>query len=340
MSRAGAPTWGIVAMVDEPPQLVKAFVAHHLDAGACALHLFLDRDNPDLRAALAPLPEVHLTVADSAFWQAINGGHRPAHIMRRQARITEVAYARAGVDWLLHCDADEFLADGPGFARLLARQAPDVKALQLRMLERAYPSGAPREGLFDGVFRRAAPLFKDWGEATYGRYAKFMSDGLTGHTLGKGVARTGGTLRLGVHSVHWAKGGIVGALQMPDMLLHFDGLTPRHFLMKLLARAEEKGNLDNSARIGTHRSKQVRFVHRERAAPAALRKFAAGMLDLTLAQIEVLRQYEGLEDTIQFNPAESMARYGLSDDLTARGFEDAMAAKHPDRAALLPGDLA
>ena len=189
MSQTPAPTWGIVATIDEPPQLVKAFVAHHLSMGARELHLFLDRDSEELRTALAPLPEVHLTVANSAFWDEVNGGHRPAHIMRRQAKITRIAYARAGVDWLLHCDADEFLADGPAFARLLARQAADVKALQLLMCERAYLSGAPRDGLFDGVFRREVPAFDDWGAGVYGRYAKFMTDGLTGHTLGKGVAR-------------------------------------------------------------------------------------------------------------------------------------------------------
>lgn len=333
-----AASWGIVATVDEPASLVAAFVCHHLSIGAREIHLFLDQADPELTALIGHLPGVHITTAHQGFWDEINEGHRPKHIMKRQALITRIAYERAQTDWLLHCDADEFIADGDAFGAALAAQGPQVLALRLGVLERIHVEGSARNTIFDGVFRRAKHGVRRWGEAVYGPYQDFLTHGMTGHDIGKGVARTGRDLRLGIHAAHWQKGGLVGAEIWPDMLLHFDGLTQYQFLRKLVMRAGEKGNLDNSARIGTHRSKQVRFVHDNMDAPAKLRAFADRLQVIDQASLRTMRRH-GAVDMVRFDPRPAIADFGLRLMLSPGDFDAALSARDPQLAALMPSGV-
>ncbi|MGH1367696.1 MAG: glycosyltransferase family 2 protein [Maritimibacter sp.] len=329
------PSWGIVATLDEPATLVAAFVGYHLSIGAREIHVFFDRPAPEAMALIAPLPGVKITLADQAFWDEVNAGHRPKHIMKRQAIITRIAYRQAQVDWLLHCDADEFIADGEAFTALLEAQDKDVSALRLGMLERVHIAGSPRNTIFQGAFRRSKHRVKTWGEVVYGQHLKFLTNGMTGHDLGKGVARTGRDLRLGIHGVHWREGGLVGAEVAPDMLLHFDGLTQYQFLMKLMLRAGEKGNLDNSARIGTHRSHQVRFVHKHMDDPQALRDFADTLQVVGQADLRLMRRH-GAIDMVPFEPFDALSALGLDLDLSTDAFDASLKERAPKLAAMMP----
>ena len=68
------PSWAVVATVDEPAPLIIAFVAHTLSLGPKALHLFLDRPNPEAEAALRGLPNLHLVVCDAGHWANLRDG--------------------------------------------------------------------------------------------------------------------------------------------------------------------------------------------------------------------------------------------------------------------------
>ena len=175
-----SPTWGIVATVDEPPQLVAAFAAHHLALGAAEIHLYLDRPDPEVQRLLAGLDGVRVTVCDEQYWAASPLGRRPPLPMGRQRQNANHAYARAGTDWLLHCDADEFVRSADKIERRMAKAPAGVAFLQLKMLERVRLADG-MAGIFDGIFRRPGMGFEQWGEEVYGRFAKFLHSGITGH---------------------------------------------------------------------------------------------------------------------------------------------------------------
>lgn len=232
-----APSWAIVATVDEPAPLILAFVGHHLAQGAAEIHLFLDQPNPEAQAALAGLPQCRVTLCDKAHWAGSEQGRRPALHTRRQILNANLAYGRCTADWLLHCDADEFLRDGRAMGQELDRFGPEVEHLRLLVAERVMPEGAAQQGIFDGIFRLPVPRGIASPDEIYHPVTGFLDRGLTGHSNGKGLVRAGRGHILGIHA---PKGEIAEQFIRSTRLLHFDGLTALHYKIKLLRRAYEK----------------------------------------------------------------------------------------------------
>ncbi|WP_164738108.1 glycosyltransferase family 2 protein [Frigidibacter oleivorans] len=283
--------WIVVATVDEPAPLLAAFAAHHLAMGARQVQLFLDRPDAGAQALLSGLPGVRVTLCDPAYWARHPRGQRPPrHTARQKAN---AALVQAGTDaaWILHCDADEFLSAPPRPA-LDAAEA-DTDWLTLPVAERAFRP-LPQEGLFDGLFRR--PL-EDWAEAgplIHGGEAGYLNRGLTGHTAGKGLFRTGRGIEIGIHAPVPAAGRAwTGAAARDLRLLHFDGLTPLHLALKLLKRATETYGGPPRPH-GAHRIAQ--FTEMARLAPdrRGWREFLRRLQTVTEAQEAALAARHGL----------------------------------------------
>ncbi len=314
------PTWGIVATVDEPPQLVAAFAAHHLALGAREIHLYLDRPDPQALRLLAGLPAVRVTVCDAAYWAASSAGRRPPLPMGRQRRNANDAYARTQVDWLLHCDADEFLREADTIRQRMATARPETEFLQLKMLERVRRADQPPAGIFDGLFRRPGMGFEHWGEDVYGRFARFLQHGLTGHSVGKGLVRTGREdIRMDVHFPHRPGGGAISASEpVNDQILHFDGLTPLHLTLKLARRLDWPGFLDKAKHRG--RGAQMRFTSNKRENAAAMARMVAGTQTLSPGQIARLDEIGALDHT-PFDPTPALSAANLDLDLSVAAFD-------------------
>ncbi|MEM7321338.1 MAG: hypothetical protein AAF408_20220, partial [Pseudomonadota bacterium] len=71
------PTWGIVCTARETPDVICAFAAHHVAAGASKIYLYLDEPSARASALLKMIPEVDVTVCDADHWQRLTGGRRP-----------------------------------------------------------------------------------------------------------------------------------------------------------------------------------------------------------------------------------------------------------------------
>lgn len=312
------PSWSIVATVDEPAPLVVAFVLHHLEIGAATIDLFLDAPNPEVQEALWGLPQVRLTLCDDAYWQD-GGKRRPKLHPGRQIFNANLAYGRARSDWLLHCDCDEFLRDGRSLGEDLAQTGASRLFLRLAMAERAY-AGPETEDLFEGVFRHPIDDFARVGPAIYGDLAPLLKDGITGHKAGKGLLRTGLAVRMGIHAPE---------VRQPQRtaryarLLHFDGLTRLHYMIKLLRRAHEPP-LKTPPRHGAARIAQFERLDSLAADPAGASALVAHLKALSAAQLAELRAL-GAVDERGFAP---LGHNPMAAGLTVSAMNTALRARY------------
>ncbi|WP_136443024.1 glycosyltransferase family 2 protein [Pacificoceanicola onchidii] len=231
-------TWGTVSTVLEPPQILLAFAAYHLHAGASEVHLYLDAPCPDAERWLAQKPRVTVTICDAAYWQSEHGRTRPTDSRERQVLNARHAYARTNCDWLAHIDADEFLIRVPQIVRFLADCSPQIKVVSLHNAERVLRRGQIPRTVFDGLFRKPFPTKNSAAERKiYGEGADFLLRGFSGYAIGKSLYRVGAGLKLDLHEPaptdYW-RGPTPERVWFPRMgLLHVDGYTRAHWEDKL-----------------------------------------------------------------------------------------------------------
>lgn len=256
------PSWAIVATVAEPLPLLQAFVAWHLALGAAQISLYFDRPDDPTADVLAHLPQVRVIRCDAAHWQAA----RPAKHEVRQVYNATQAYRASTVDWVLHCDADEYLWAPGGVSAALAAMASAMDCAIVPVAERVYLPGTHPMTIFDGVFRRPFTGPARIGTKLFGPDYALTRGGLAGHMQGKVFTRTGRDLELSIHRPK-AKYACQMASVAGVELLHFDGLTPQHWLRKLRLRAE----------MFAHHGGMAPSPHRQAQIDAILADPAGGM---------------------------------------------------------------
>lgn len=317
------PSWAVVSTMDEPAPLVAAFAAHYLSIGASEVHIFLDQPDPEAEALLAGLPQVFVTVCDAAYWKVNKPRTRPVMHFSRQCRNAQKVYDTTQVDWLLHCDADEYVQDGEAVVAALAA-APDV-ALYMRLLvaERVTLKEVPQLEIFDGIFRYGIKDFAKFGPEVYGLLCDFFRNGVTGHLAGKAFNRVGAGLQVSLHS---PRGVQPHRVIETTRLMHFDGLTRLHFMLKLLRRAHEPEG-DANARHGTSRITQFEAL-RESVEDPEHRDALVTLLKEIDADQAALLEAKGVLERSQFDPHPALARYGLKVDLSVAAFDAYLLKKH------------
>lgn len=324
------PTWAVVAMVEEPAPLVLAFVQHMLAIGATGVDLFLDKPNAQAQEMLAATPGCRVTVVDDAFWDAVPGGGRPSKKPSRQFAVAEIAYRRCEADWLLHCDCDEFLRQDTAFLTELAAAPDDVTHMTLRVGERVWTGPTPSP--YGGVFRRMHADYETFGPQLHGEHAPYFISGLSGHIVGKSLTRTGRALRPTVHFAVPSDGsgfahGKPEVYVRSSRILHFDGITPLHFAIKMLRHVYDTGSdaPRTAAEMPPHRLAQMAQVPALVADPAALAGLVMRIMSLTPVQADMLRE-RNLLDEVPFRPrvtpevAAMLSPAGIDKRLRARHF--------------------
>ena len=104
------PTWAVATTVFEPPQLLAAFAAHYAALGASEIRFYFDRPDPVGEALVCEIPQCSVVQADKDHFRTSFNVPKPENIYRRQRFNANHAYRATEADWLLHVDADEFLA--------------------------------------------------------------------------------------------------------------------------------------------------------------------------------------------------------------------------------------
>lgn len=335
-AKAGLPRWGIVATVDEPAGLLAAWVAHHLAIGADELHLFFDRPNPEAEALLGGVDGVILHHSGEDGWKG-KGGQRPGHHVQRQAYNATGILDGTALDWLVHCDADEFLRPLSPLAEELADSDPRNEWLRFEVEERVWTASGEGPDIFAGVFRRPLPDFAMIGPGLYGEErAARMNGGLSGHEVGKSVVRTG---RGHVMNIH--RPGSGGPKKRFDLrhrksqsvrLLHFNGMTRMHYIVKMLRRALF---MADGMRMPSSMARKTQFetaVARARD-PAALTVMWQEMQCLTTEEQAILAELGVLNDAATDIVAETRALFGDRVDLSPAAFDRALIAHEAEALA-------
>lgn len=235
-------SWEICGLAHEAPDLLLVWVAHHLDLGATRLSLFLDRPNPRVSAALKEHPRVRVTDCTDWFWMRRARG-RPNSPEVRQRTVLQHALDTSRGDWVLHLAMDEFLDTSRDVAHALASQPDHVDFVSLRALERVHVAPPESGSVFDGMFRKQNGVGKQAAvDSADGAAAPCLSRGMSAYAAGRSALRTGRKLVAGLHGPSAADKSRAGHMADID-LLHYDGLTPKHWVAKRLrALAQSAGN--------------------------------------------------------------------------------------------------
>jgi hypothetical protein len=336
------PSWGVVSTVDEPAPLVAAFVAHHLAAGAREVHVFLDRPNPEAEALLADVAGAHVHQSGEDGWQQGWRKKRPVRHQGRQKYNATRILNETKLDWLVHCDADEYVRVERPLEWELEKTGPQKAWIRFEVDERCYLDEGPGATIFEGAFRRKWDGFEKEGLLFYGTRKRFLNRGVGGHIAGKPIVRSGHGYAIGVHFPlsHWDSkvNDLPYRPSYNARLLHFDGLTPLHYILKMLRRATTKVQ-----------GQPVPYVAPRTAQFAAASDFAddpEGLRDLWW-QVQGLRDYEAVEleeHGLLTRPdvpiaAEVDALFGSKVDLSPAEFDRALIAHEADLIARLHDTL-
>lgn len=279
-------------MVDEPLATLCAFVAHYRALGADEITLCLDRARPDVMDVLGPEAGLRLVLCDRDWW----GGPRPPESVHRQIRNATRVYRACRTDWLLHVDADEFLWVEGGVNARLAALSDDWPVVRLLPAERVRDAGTAMLDVFEGRFRLRRGAEPRFFAELYGADARFFNpEGLLAHHRGKSFTRTGLPFRIGVHQPFpeemdgrplaerkaWLE---VVACRLDGWIVHYDGMTPLHWMLKLLGRVDTErrmraaGQAIPPERHSPSRLEQMHRVDALRHDPDALHALAGRLL--------------------------------------------------------------
>lgn len=337
--RSGLPRWGVVATVDEPAALIAAWVAHHLAIGASEVHVILDRPNPEAMALMEGMDRVVLHQSGDHGWPASKRGKRPGTHQARQSQNATHVLENTTLDWLVHCDADEYLRLSAPLEEELAALDDNIEWLRIDVAERVWTDPEPGPDIFRGSFRQPVPDYALIGPALYGvGRAPLLNLGLSGHSAGKSCVRAGRGHVLTIHrpASHWdvSKCDLRGAASQNAALLHFNGMTRLQYIMKMLRRGLiMHDGLPSPSTFA--RKRQFEAAIANAADPAALTALWRDVQSVSADEVAALAELGVISHDGTDIVAETRARFGDRIDLGPVAFDRALVEHEADALALL-----
>lgn len=251
------PTWATVTTAAEPTAVLLAFVAHHIEAGASEMFIYLDKPAPEFEEIVRSVPQVRIVHSDAAVWGELHPGVvRRERVVLRQKWNARHAKRKCNADWLLHIDTDEFVPDATKLQAFLAGVPKGIWGVLLPAAERIFEGEDRAETIFGGVFR--SPYRGEPGQqpvrflrSVYGSSNRMLRFGVAGYSNGKIAVRPRSPARPRIHNFELPK-GMEGhwrdyVVQCPDIsLLHFDCRSYESWLVKMKRMSRRPFNTKKS----------------------------------------------------------------------------------------------
>ncbi|MFS4439247.1 glycosyltransferase family 2 protein [Paracoccaceae bacterium GXU_MW_L88] len=293
----------VVSMMREDPEIIAHFIAYYRGQGAAKIHLFFDAETvPDAVAALAE-GNVTVRACDAAFWASLDMP-RPEAVEPRQIAVFQHVFRGLEADWVLPCDADEFLNGPKPLVEIFDAVPREVDAVLFPPIEAVWGPGEGIDTPFGSHwFRVLRPESADsrWRKALralrlYGPAGLMMRRGFVGHTSGKFILRRGAVFdEFRLHTVRRDGKPIttsaedLGAPLSQTYLAHFDAISFDRWVKKFRVPALETPRALLSRRSRQRRWQFAQFRRAYKAGSEALRRLFRGLYTLDEKQIETLR---------------------------------------------------
>lgn len=238
-------SFSVCLLCSEQPEIVSRFVSYYLGAGAERVSVYLDEGAPC--PALPEDPRVSV-ITCAALLEDCGLTERPRYIEELQVIAYGHAFGLLSSEWMLICDADEFVASSHSIEVTLSHIPDHWHFAILPVAEGVWgPEDTKFEAFGCTYFRTRAPkgFGKIQSRILYGKNGKFLVAGLVGHSLGKYVIRKGSPVRrLGIHEPHGditLKGGTTCEIEaMSELFLyHFDAISLERWQTKWSGRLEK-----------------------------------------------------------------------------------------------------
>ncbi len=251
-------SWMVQATMNEPLDLLVAFVSHYIDMGADLIHLYLDHPHPEAEALFGNHPKIRMTRCDATYWARVAPKGRPMGLPARQMANSMHEYQQLQHDWMLMCDADEYVVIKQDLGGVLAAIPDSIDYVRVKVAEKVLPPGMVPQTIFEGAFRLPRTKGKAFAAEIYGaKVAPLLERVVAGHDIGKSIVRRGGDFALNVHTAMARQPGpgdlvpppVPVGEWLPDAYLaHYDALTPLHYLIKLLGKFVAKRTMERAGR--------------------------------------------------------------------------------------------
>ncbi len=335
-------SWMVQATVNEPLDLLVAFVSHYLELGADLVHLCLDRPHPEAEALFDGNPKIRMTRCDPAYWAEVSPRGRPMNLAGRQIANAQHLYPHLQYDWLLTCDADEYVHAKQDMGAALALVPETLDFVRLKVAEKVLPPDLNPQTIFEGMFRLPRERGKTYATEIYGpKVAVLLERVVAGHDLGKSMVRRGRDMVMHIHaptalpaapSDRTPPREPVGDWLPGVYLVHYDALTPFHYLVKQLGKYLTNRKIAQAGRKRglRHRSRELQV---ELAASACADTNPVAKTEilhrLTPQSMAGLQKY-GLLVDLDLAPDQIARKHfpGVPMDFTPEAFDRALRIKH------------
>lgn len=189
-------SFSVVAIVKEDEAILRHFCDQFVQCGAHQISIYFDGSTSHIsrEGILSSDGPVSLIECNAEFWKS-HHRERPGRLRDRQYAVYQIAYKTCQSDWLLVCDADEFIISDEPLGAWLADVPSHIESVNFPSAEAVWGPGEDIDTAFETtLFRLAFKKTSEWKRVRnriYGPIGRYMGDGLVGHTHGKSITRTG-----------------------------------------------------------------------------------------------------------------------------------------------------
>lgn len=271
MTPAQSNSYSVCCLARESLPTVQRFVDHYRHGGADRIFLFLDGtddETQEVSDAFQGDDFVSITRCNPEFWRNMYPDGIDMNLSDKIVGVFELGIHKNKSDWVLFCDADEFVVGDRPLGVALAMLPTDFRGVRIQNTEAVWGVEDDISKPYSCGFERA-PFKGSLGRKeflarlVYGRNWKFMRRGTAGHVAGKHLLRKGVipdeiTSHLSIVDGKKVRFMPVGLRRSMNLrLVHFDAISHQRWREKWQSRLREYSNFED---LGKPRQLQLEMV--------------------------------------------------------------------------------